>query len=149
MTISRRALPFLLASTLAACAPGLAYAEDGASSLQDSSVIEQAETTSEVTGEESGQQPAGASSVTSAGTVDEPEAAQPAASGDAQAESETAVDAVEVVRLGVKAAVREFDPESAGAVTTVGLGVCAGVGVGLGFVRGLNAWGTSPVVTHE
>ena len=159
--------PSAFALALATCAPSPAFAlEDGNTSVEVSSATSevndeetQADPTSAGAGvEQVGADEAGtAGSSTETGTVDDASgsadhdvtATEQASSVDPEAEAQSKEDAVEVVRAGVAAAVRDFDPESSSAIIAVGLGVCAGATVGNCLSRGLDRWSGAPVVSHE
>lgn len=160
--------PSAFALALATCAPSPAFAFEG-----DVSPFEVNSTASEVTSEDETQADttaagAGAEQVgadatgseagaTDADTVDDASgsadndatSAQPAGGIDDEAQAQSTADVIEVVRAGVTAAVRDFDPESASAIIAVGLGVCAGATVGNCLSRGLDRWSGAPVVSHE
>lgn len=149
MTSHDLSISLALSLVIAACSPVPAYAaEDGSQDeiAQEVANVDDGQQTKE--GLEDGQ---GNTAGTAADTGYESSAAAQAGSGDAQAESQGASDAVALAVAGVETAIREYDTGSQSAVFLVGLGVCAGVGVGSSFVRGLDAWGNnSQVVTrHE
>ena len=160
--------PSAFALALATCAPSPAFAFEG-----DDSPAEVTTTASEVTSEDEtqadtssagaaaeqvGADEAGTETGTpqadgvndaSSGSVDDATSAQPTDGGSSQTPAGSTSDAVEVVRAGVTAAVRDFDPESSSAIIAVGLGVCAGATVGNCLSRGLDRWSGAPVVSHE
>lgn len=137
-----------LSIAFAACSPMPAYAaEDGAQDEIEQQVASADDGQQTEEGLEDGQ---GDTFEPAADTGDESSAAAQAGSGDAQAQPEGASDAVALAVAGVETAIREFDTGSQSAIYLVGLGVCAGVGVGSSFVRGIDAWGNnSQVVTHH
>lgn len=148
MTSHDLSLSLALSIALAACSPVPAFASDDGA---------QDELAQEVAGADDGQQTEegvsdgqGDENEPSADTGNESSAAAQAGSGDAQAQPQGESDAVALAVAGVETAIREFDTGSQSAIYLVGLGVCAGVGVGSSFVRGLDAWGNnSQVVTHH
>jgi hypothetical protein len=159
--------PSAFALALATCAPSPAFAlEDGGSSVEvtsSTSEVNDEETKADATPAGAGTEQVGADEAgttggtAEAGTVNDasgsadndPTATEQAGSVNPETEAQSKADAVEVVRAGVTAAVRDFDPESSSAIIAVGLGVCAGATVGNCLSRGLDRWSGAPVVSHE
>lgn len=147
MTSHDLSLSLALSLALAACSPVPAYAaEDGT----QTEIVEEQVINDEQVIEEGASYGQGDANEPATDSGDESSAATQAASGDAQAQPERESDAIALAVAGVETAIREFDTGSQSAIFLVGLGVCAGVGVGSSFVRGLDAWGNnSQVVSHH
>lgn len=160
--------PSAFALALATCAPSPAFALEGDASPAEvtstaSEVSSEDETQADATTASAGAEQDGADATsteagaTEADTVNDASgsadndatSAQPTSGVDDETQAQSEANAVEVVRAGVTAAVRDFDPESATAIIAVGLGVCAGATVGNCLSRGLDRWSGAPVVSHE